>query len=115
MALPNSTLRDDIQLMGKGTARRVRTVTEAYTATVEDDVIIAAGAAPFTITLPTAASAFDAATQTGKELTFVNVDTDDATIDGSGAETINGAANFVLDVQYETVTLISNGTEWFAI
>ena len=109
------TLIDDLLLLGKGTQRRVRTVTAAYTATLDDDVIICAGAAPFTITLPTAASAYDAATQTGKEFTFVNPDTDDATIDGAGAETINGAATLVLDVQYEAATIVSNGTAWFII
>jgi hypothetical protein len=115
MALPNGTLHDTLLQLGKGMARRVRTVTTAYTATLDDDVIIGVGAAPFTITLPTAASAYDAATQTGKVFIFKNPDTDDVTIDGNGDETIDGAANFVLDVQYETVTLISNGTEWFTI
>ena len=106
---------DDVIQLTAGVMRRVRTVTAAYTATLEDDVIVANGAAPFTITLPTAAAAFDTATSTGKQLIFVNRDTDDATIDGAGSETINGATTFVLDVQYETVALISDGTEWYTI
>ena len=109
------TIREEIEVQRAGVRRRVRTVTAAYTATLADDVIVANGAAPFTITLPTAASAWDAATSTGKQITIVNRDTDDATIDGAGSETINGATTFALDVQYETVTLISDGTEWYAI
>ena len=100
-----------------GPNRKVTTVTTTYTATLDDDIIIAdsGGGGTFTITLPTAASAYDAATGTGKILTFVNVHTDDVTIDGDGAETINGAANVVLDVQYERLTIVSNGTAWIAL
>lgn len=99
----------------KGPMRRVRTVTATYTVTLDDDIIICAGAAPFTATLPTAASAYDAVTGTSKVFVFLNNDTDDATIDGDGAETINGAASFVLDVQYEWVTVFTDGTSWYAL
>lgn len=109
------TNREDLQQMMSGTSRKITTVTEAYTAQLTDDVIIARGAAPFTITLPTAASAYDSATRTGKTLTFVNPDTDDCTIDGAGSETINGSTTLVLDVQYETTTIVSDGTEWLVI
>lgn len=98
----------------KGTARKVRTVTGTYTVTIDDDIIICAGTAPFTATLPPAASCFNAATQTSKVFVFVNPDTDDATVDGSGAETINGAATFVLDVQFEWVEIVTDGTAWYA-
>lgn len=114
--MTTKTQRDDIQMLTAGEFRRVRTVGAAYTATLQDDIIIAtASAGAFSITLPTAASAWDAATQTGKVLTFVNTHADDATIDGAGDETINGASTFVLDVQYERVKIVSNGTAWFNI
>lgn len=99
----------------KGPMRRVRTVTAAYTATVDDDIIICAGTAPFTITLPSAASCWDAATQTSKVLLIINPDADDATVDGAGAETINGAATLVLDVQHEWCQLFTDGSAWYAI
>lgn len=109
------TTKIDTKVMfTKGIARRVTTVTATYTATLEDDIIICAGAAPFTVTLPTAAAAFDTANNTSKVFTFINIDTDDATIDGDGSETINGSSTFVLDVQYEWVDVVSNGTAWFA-
>lgn len=111
------TRQPDRLALEKGANRRVRTVATTYTATLDDDIIIAdsGGAGVFTITLPTAAAAYDAATQTGKVLVFVNVHTDDVTIEGDGAETINGAANVVLDVQYERLTVVSNGTAWIAL
>lgn len=37
------------------------------------------------------------------------------TIDGSGAETIDGALTIELDVQYESVTLITDGLAWWRI
>jgi hypothetical protein len=116
MALPNGTFHDTMLQLGKGMARRITSVAAAYTALLDDDVIIVGtAAAPFTITLPTAASCYDSATRTGKVFIFKNPDTDDVTIDAAGDETIDGATTFVLDAQYETVTLISDGTSWHAI
>lgn len=108
--------REDLERHLKGKARRVRTVTEAYTATLDDDVVLgdATGGA-FSITLPAAAAAYDAATGTSKELTFVCLTANDVTIDGEGAETINGAATLALAAQYQRVTLVSNGTAWFNV
>lgn len=99
----------------KGRARRVRTVTAAYTVTLDDDIIICAGAAPFTLSLPPAASCFDAGEGTSHVFTVINPDTDDATVDPSGAETINGAATLVLDVQYEWCLIFTDGTSWYAL
>lgn len=101
----------------RGQWRRVTVVADTYTATLDDDLIVAdsGGGGTFTITLPPAADAYDAATQTGKVLTFVNVHTDDVTIDGDASETINGATTFLLDVQYERVALISDGSAWYNV
>jgi hypothetical protein len=109
-----ATNREDLQRFLKGIARRVRTVTEAYTATLDDDIVLgdATGGA-FSITLPTAASAYDVATGTSKELTFVCLTANDVTIDGDDDETINGATTLALSAQYQRVTLVSDGTAWF--
>jgi len=63
------------------------------------------------LTLPTAAD------NTGRELTVIKqtADANTVTIDGEGAETINGAANNVLGVQYDTNTYICDGIEWYII
>lgn len=105
---------DDLYRFSKGVMERVITVTGTYQVTLDDSHIICAGTAPFTATLPPAASCYDASTRTSKVYWFLNPDTDDATIDGNGAETINGAANFVLDVQYEWVKVVTDGVSWYA-
>lgn len=109
-----ATNNDDLQRFTKGMSRRVRTVTTTYTATLDDDIVLgdATGGA-FSITLPTAASAWHAATQTSKVLTFVCLTANDVTIDGSGDETINGSTTLALSAQYQRVALVSNGTAWF--
>lgn len=98
----------------KGQSRKIVAPTATYTIALDDDIILATGASPFTATLPPAASAYDANTKTGKVYWIMNVDADDCTIEGDGAETINGAANVLLDVQYEWIEVVSNGTAWFA-
>lgn len=37
------------------------------------------------------------------------------TLDGDGAETIDGAATLVLSAAYEAKRIVSNGTAWFTI
>ena len=64
-----------------------------------------------TINLLLASLAHDGSTLKIKKLgTTANV-----IIDGSGAQTIDGAATFTLTTQYESVTIVSDGTNWFII
>jgi hypothetical protein len=37
------------------------------------------------------------------------------TVDGNGAETINGAATKALSTQYETVHIMSDGANWIIL
>lgn len=96
-----------------GLARKVTAKTGAYTATVDDSVIVASSAGgAFTITLPAVANA------EGMILTVIKDDAaaNAVTLDGNGAETINGAATVAtIDAQYDTITLYCDGTEWFII
>jgi hypothetical protein len=69
-------------------------------------------AGAFSITLPTAASTI------GGRFTFIRAGTgtNALTIDGSGSETINGAATHAtMDAIYDTITIESNGTVWRVI
>ena len=59
-----------------------------------------------TITLPTAAD------NTHRVLHFVNMDNAPKTIDGEGAETINGNASIFLMSKYDHATIQCDGTEW---
>lgn len=89
----------------------VRTVTAAYSATGVDDLVLcdATGGA-FTVTLPPAA-------QGTKRLTIkrTNAGVNAVTIDGYGAETIEGSASVSLGSQYSSRTLQSNGVAWFIL
>jgi hypothetical protein len=74
-------------------------------------VILAdASGGAFTLTLPTAVG-ISGTVYTIKRTSASN----NVTIDGAGAETIDGAATYVLTAQWQAVELISNGTSWFVI
>jgi hypothetical protein len=84
------------------------TGTDPITLTVATE-IFNASSGTFTVTLPTAASI------AGKKITVKNSGTGDVTVDADGSETIDGSANFLLDTQYDSVTVVSDGTNWFII
>jgi len=84
--------------------------TTTYTATGDETIIPCDGtAASFTVTLPTAASAI------GKRLAIIKTDSDATkviTLDGNGAETIDGSASLTITNQYESIEVASDGTSW---
>lgn len=85
------------------------TKTGAYTATASDYTILcnAVGGA-FTITLPAAAS------HTGRIYNIKKIDSsaNAVTVDGNGGETIDGGVTAILTVQYESITIQSDGSNW---
>jgi len=97
------------------TAAQRRAVTStaiSYAVLLTDDVILGtSGAGGITATLPTAVGI------TGKTYDIVKVDAGAGalTVDGNGAETINGAATYSLPNQWDTVTVISDGTNWIVL
>lgn len=101
------------RIIADGQRFNVVTKSAAYTATVDDRVIVASSAgAAFTITLPPVADA------EGMVLTVIKDDlaANPITLDGDGAETIDGNATVAtIDAQYDTITLYCDGTEWFII
>jgi hypothetical protein len=87
--------------------------TADYTVTTADHgktVTVDATAAPVTVTLPTAASAGDGFNVTVKR---IDATTNAVTIDGNGAETIDGALTLLLSTQYEAARLKCNGAAWY--
>jgi hypothetical protein len=97
-----------------------RTVTKAfadspYTLLASDwTVRVNAVGGAIIVNLPTAAAAFGTTPATGRVINVKKVDAgvNTVTIEGAGAETIDGALNVVLTVQWQSVTLQSNGTSW---
>ena len=76
-------------------------------------VLLIANAAARTLTLPAAATA-----RTGSWLRVVKTSADAfaVTLDGNGAETIDGAATYTeIDAQYDTACLLCTGSEWIVL
>ena len=64
--------------------------------------------------LPTAASSFDATTDIGKiyQINKIDVSVNTVTLQGAGAELINGSNTQVISIQYDQISVQSNGTSW---
>ena len=86
---------------------QVTTKSATYTATDDDDFIRCTGT--WTLTLPAAAD------RTGKVFRIKNIGAGTITVDGDGAETIDDAANVSMAAQYDSITVVSDGTEWWII
>lgn len=105
----NSEDSDALVNLKLKTFRKNRTSakTGIDTLTLEEDFITANGT--FTLTLPTIASA------SGHEYIIKNIGSGTVTIDGNGSENIDGAATYVMNVQYEWVILKAGSSEWHVI
>ncbi len=91
----------------------IYTKTTTYTITINDSIILvqSAGGA-FTMTLPAASTA------KGQILIIKKIDADAnaVTLDGDGAETIDGqATNAEIDANYDMLMLICDGSEWHIV
>jgi hypothetical protein len=89
----------------------VQSKSADYTALITDDVILmSASGGSCTVTLPAAATATKALTVKKTDASANTV-----TIDGSGSETIDGSLTQVLDVQYRSFKIVSDGSNWYMI
>lgn len=89
-----------------------RAVAASGAITAIDDILLATGGgAGITLTLPTAASAFRRVFTVKKVDAGVGV----VTVDGSGAETIDGAASVLIVSQFESFDFYSSGTSWHIV
>ena len=87
----------------------VRTETSAYTVQTSDDLIFAnANGAGFTLTL------YSASANAGRMIKIKKTDNtfNVVTIDGNGAETIDGNLTTTLNTRGETIRIVSDGTNW---
>src|SRR4051812_42139359 len=76
-----------------------------YSIVATDDVVLCNGT--FTATLP------DVTTCTGRFFNIKNTGTGTITVATVSAQTIDGASTFSLSVQYQSVTIYSDGTTWW--
>ena len=96
--------------MNSGLQLATVTKTGTYTIATSDHTVFAdATSAAFTLTLPAAAA--------GLRFEIVKIDSgaNIVTIDGNGSETINGATTYALNLQYDSITIVSNGSNWFIV
>jgi hypothetical protein len=97
---------------GGGSAYTVTSQTANYTETATSGTKIIfcdTTSAAFTVTLPTAVG--NTATLIVKKTAGINI----LTVDGAGSETIDGGLTLEMYEEQESITLISNNTNWFII
>jgi lysophospholipase L1-like esterase len=91
-------------LWGEAIPPTVVTKSSAYTAVASDNTILVTGTT--TITLPTAA------TFPGKQYTVKNTGTNAVTVATTSSQTIDGATTFVMATKYQSLTVVSDGSNW---
>lgn len=100
-----TTLNSRVNI-GKSLHLPIVTKTSTYTATENDYTIVCDGT--FTLNLPTVSG-----TATGRVYVIKDVGTGVITIDPNGSEMIDGFTTLVMNTQWSTVTIQSDGTKWF--
>jgi hypothetical protein len=100
---------DKLQVVGSLTAtgmqQKYLARTTAYTATTSD-YLIDCTSGTFTVTL------YAASGNAGRIVMVKNSGAGTITVDGNASETIDGATTYSLSVQYATVQIMSDGTNW---
>lgn len=99
---------------GATSSNNLNTVTRttSYTPPLSVDLILCnTTSAGFTVTLPTASG------NTGKVFTIENTGTagNTLTVDTTSSQTINGALTFLMDTQYDSVKVVSDGSNWLVL
>ena len=108
--MPNPRHRPDYQTSIAPGDYSVRTVSAAYTATEDDDVMLcSASGGDFTVTLPAAARSMH------KLLSFKLLPGGGTVTIEPASGTIDGEASYELTIAYEAATLVTNGSNWFVL
>ena len=98
--------------LGQGLNTSTRTVTVSEVISARDaTVLVDATSGAVTMTLPAAAAALGMVVSVKKTDASANA----VTVDGLGAETIDGAATKVLAAQYNVVTIHCDGATWWIV
>jgi hypothetical protein len=99
-------------IVGNLAPANVLAKTANYTVTVVDgkDVLILCNASGGSITVTT----YTAVGNTGRTIRLMKTDSsaNTCTLDGNGGEAINGQSTYVLPLQYDTVSVTSEGLNW---
>ncbi len=97
-------------------AHKFTTVAKSggYTTTVADEVILVNTDTARAIELGTAAT-IDGKVHIIKDSDGTGAGTNNITLSTQASETIDGSATYVMDADRESVTVVSNGTNWFIV
>lgn len=92
---------------------KVEAQTATFTASAENNAVFLcdATAAAVVVNLPSAVGI------SGRQFTVKKTDAsvNTVTIDPNGTETVDGAATRALSAQHASVTIVSNGANWFVV
>lgn len=89
--------------------RNVVTVTANYTASNDDFVLSDASGGAITVTLPPPSANYRV------DVKKIDSSSNDITIATDDTGTIDGASSKTISTQYESITMVSDGTNWFII
>lgn len=105
VTVPGTLIVNTIVLSGGGLFLPVVSTSTDYTANISDETILVTVSGK-TVTLPTAVG------NTGKRFTVKLTVAGTATV-ATGGENIDGATTYSLAAQYNAVTVVSDGTQWW--
>lgn len=108
---------------GNGKNHRLITKTASYTILPADFdiggelVVIMNAGTTTTLTMPTAASAYDGVDNLTVLITVKRISSGGTavTIDGNGSETIDNNLTVVINKRYDAITMASDGTSWWIV
>lgn len=110
----NSRYYDAAVALNPSEVQKVRTTTGTDSIYVDDCVVLCNFSSSGTLTIET-----DAVTLKNRSIKIKDISgnalTNNITIDTANTDTIDGQASVVIDVNYASVTLVSNGTNWFLV
>lgn len=109
---------NSLPIKDTGSAVRVKSITGNYTALWSDTVLLVnATGGNITVTLPDSGTVASPKDEMGKIFYVKKVDAtaNTVTIDGYSTQTIDGATTNVINTQYDSVTIVSDGSNWHII
>ena len=87
----------------------IKIVQESTNITLNDEIILVDTTTTVTLTLP------DVTTAQSKLFVIKNINAGTVTIQPSGTATIDGRSNFILNTKNQSVTIVSDKTNWYII
>jgi hypothetical protein len=97
------------QLPASSNRQTVATKSASYPVTTNDEVILAnAGSTPITITLPTAVSNTNLYV-----IKKIDSSGNNVTVATTSSQTIDGGTTAVIKVQYASISVVSDGSNWY--